>query len=386
MHILFLASYYPNRVRKTVGNFIQRHAEAIGKKFNITVLAIERDNSMAKRYEITWVKKENYSVCMIYCRDIQSTFPLLSIILNFLNSFKALICALKLIKKKKGDFNFVHLNVCYSLGLLAIYLKFFYKKKYVLTEHSSIFLNDNIRTLPSHKVFLIRCIFKFATSLSTVSDYLGRSIVRMGLSKTYSVIPNIVPANLFLTASKPKRKKMSFVHISNLVPLKGCEQMIHACRRLFIRNINFKFIIVGGGGTELNSLKLLSKKLHLEHLIEFTGEVDASKVANYMRHSDFLLMNSEFETFCLVMMEAMSCGIPIVAPNNTVFTENINSERGILMVDRSEESIEIAILDMINKLPNFDPIKIREYVENKFTEESVANKFLELYRSSNLII
>lgn len=384
MHVLFLASYYPNRVRKTVGSFIRRHAGAISRYARISILAIEKDDTLKEPYEIVYSLDQGNPTYIVYYRDIQSDIPLLGSLRTFLSSFRALRICIARIRKERGDYDFVHLNICYSLGLLAIYLKFLKRKPYLFTEHSSLFLNDNVKTFPKYKVFLIRYIFKFALRLSTVSDYLGKSIVELGYSKSYVVIPNIVPVDTFTITQKIARGKLCFIHVSNLIPLKGCEQMLQACRTLADKNLDFRFIIIGGAGIELDRLIALTHSLSLLNYVEFTGEVDSITVASYMADADFFLMNSEFETFCLVMMEAMACGLPIIAPDNTVFSENINPERGVLMADRSAESIVKAVLQMIEHLEEFDRNKIRDYVKEKYTEESVAKKFLDFYNSAGV--
>lgn len=381
MHVLFLASYYPNRVRKTVGSFVRRHAITIGEFSTISILAIEKDETIDEPFEIVYSVDQGNPTYIVYYRDIRSIIPLLGPVRTFLNSFSALKTCIGRIKKESGDFDFVHLNICYSLGLLAIYLKFFQRKCYLFTEHSSLFLNGNVKTFPKYKVFLIRYIFKFASGLSTVSDYLGNSIVRLGYAKSYVVIPNIVPVDTFRVGPSRTGSKPCFIHVSNLIQLKGCEQMLEACKILADKGADFRFIIIGGTGAELNRLTRMSDTLELSKMVDFTGEVDSNTVAQYMRDADFFLMNSEFETFCLVMMEAMACGLPVIAPDNTVFSENINSERGLLMPDRSAKSIANAVSHMMEHSREYNRNKIRDYVVNKYTEESVGLKFLEFYKS-----
>lgn len=357
---------------------------AINKCTPITVLTIEKDNSMSQAYEISYSDADGFPAYIYYYRDVKSAIPFVGLLRTALNSFRNLRKCIRTIRESRGEFDLVHLNVCYSLGLFAMYLKFIQGKRYVYTEHSSLFLNDNFKRSPWHKRFLIRLILRYASRMSTVSDYLGRSIARLGVKREYTVIPNIVPTDLFTMEENEHSKNdvPCFIHVSNLVRLKGCESMLMACKRLVDRHVSFRFVVIGGTGQELSNLLKLAADLGLEQYVEIKGEMDARTVAAYMRRADFFLMNSEFETFCLSMMEAMACGLPVIAPDNTVFSETISHERGLLMKDRSPQSLELAIGQMIETFNQYDRRNIRAYVMNKFTEEIVGKKFLEFYRSA----
>jgi len=54
LHVLFLASWYPSRVLKTNGDFIQRHAEAVALQHNVTVLHVISDSYLSEKTAIKY--------------------------------------------------------------------------------------------------------------------------------------------------------------------------------------------------------------------------------------------------------------------------------------------------------------------------------------------
>ena len=80
------------------------------------------------------------------------------------------------------------------------------------------------------------------------------------------------------------------------------------------RDVNL--VIVGGsldGDRELEALKSRSKELGIENDVIFTGSIGQSDVSFYYSSADVFAHPSHYESFGLAALEAMACGIPIVA-------------------------------------------------------------------------
>ena len=125
LHILFLNSWYPSRVLPINGDFIQRHAEAVSLKHQVTSIHIITDPNSKQSIEI--VKKEINGINTIIGYLKQTQNPILKGYLFFR--------AYKNILREIGHFDLVHLNVLYPFGIFALHLKWFRKKPFIISEH-----------------------------------------------------------------------------------------------------------------------------------------------------------------------------------------------------------------------------------------------------------
>lgn len=108
----------------------------------------------------------------------------------------------------------------------------------------------------------------------------------------------------------------------------------------------------------------------------YHGGVDRAETVGFFGRSKCLLhMNKHFrEPFGLAPVEAMSCGLPVIAWDNGAMRETIkHGESGFLV--KSEQEVEDIIREgLIDKL---DPVKIRAWA-SQFSVENMINRYEEL--------
>ena len=96
-----------------------------------------------------------------------------------------------------------------------------------------------------------------------------------------------------------------------------------------------------------------------------------------MNASDLFVLPSLSESFGIVQIEAMACGVPVVATINGGSEEIITSEDyGLLVEPANPEDLAEKILIALNK--EWDKEKIRKYAE-QFTWERIAERIHEIY-------
>jgi len=113
LHILFLCSWFPSKEYPTNGDFIQRHAEAISLKHNVSVLHIVSSKKIAK----TTIKKDidaNLTTYVGYVKHTENS------ILKAIRFYKTYIQILRLI----GNYDVIHVNTLYPFGILHCIKKF----------------------------------------------------------------------------------------------------------------------------------------------------------------------------------------------------------------------------------------------------------------------
>jgi len=200
---------------------------------------------------------------------------------------------------------------------------------------------------------------RFCQKIITVSDAVKRDLLKQGLEEDKLLtIPNGIEENLLplgkaipLGASGGGDKDKIVGLVGRVVPLKGHDDFITCAKILMPSNPEIKFLIVGEdiahGRRYLNSLKDRVKKEGLEDHVIFTGFLQS--IRDVMADFNVLTLPSWEEPFGLVILEAMSLGVPVVATRSGGVPEIIkDGKNGLLIPPRSPEALSQAILKILN--------------------------------------
>jgi glycosyltransferase involved in cell wall biosynthesis len=128
--------------------------------------------------------------------------------------------------------------------------------------------------------------------------------------------------------------------------------------------------------TRADELGLLGKTVF------FTGLKEQKELVNEIQAADFVVLSSNYETFGTVVIECLSCGIPVVATNVGIVPEVINETNGIMIPAGDDNALEDAINIMLDQYNSYDPQTIRNTVLTKFANETIAKQLLEIYQQS----
>jgi glycosyltransferase involved in cell wall biosynthesis len=171
---------------------------------------------------------------------------------------------------------------------------------------------------------------------------------------------------------------------------KGIETLVRACALLKEKNIpNLKLIIVGGSsanmpdGDERKRIENIVNDLGLKDNTLFAGRIGHDILPMYYTASDVCVIPSHYEPFGLVAIEAMACGVPVVASNvgGLKFTI-IPEETGLLVEPKDTEAFARSIYRIL-----FDDLWVRKMrkqasanVNQRFSWAGVTIQLSELYR------
>lgn len=116
----------------------------------------------------------------------------------------------------------------------------------------------------------------------------------------------------------------------------------------------------------------------LEHpLITFYGEINEHQKTEFMGNAKAVLFPIQWEEpFGMVMIEAMSCGTPVIATNRGSVPEIIDDKQSGFVVNSVEEAIAA-----VSQLPQLNRSKVRELFEKRFTASRMAKDYLNIYNS-----
>ncbi|WP_022835967.1 N-acetyl-alpha-D-glucosaminyl L-malate synthase BshA [Salisaeta longa] len=157
--------------------------------------------------------------------------------------------------------------------------------------------------------------------VTAVSDYLRREThEHFNITTDIEVIPNFIDTDRFHRMDKehfkqalcPNGEKV-MVHVSNFRPVKNATQVVEVFARL-VKNdgLHVKLLLVGDG-PDRSTAERRARDLGVYGDVRFLGKQDP--VEEILSIADVFMMPSGSETFGLAALEAMACGVPVVASN-----------------------------------------------------------------------
>lgn len=147
-------------------------------------------------------------------------------------------------------------------------------------------------------------------------------------------------------------------------------------------NIKHKLVICGGKGWYYDNIFTTIKDNGLEKEIVFTGYVDDEDLPVLYSAADIFAFPSIYEGFGLPVLEAMSCGCPVVASNTSSIPE-VTGDAAVLVTPFDSNDIAKGLLQVINNM-DFKNELIKKGLERSkiFSWHSAAKKLLNIFKTT----
>lgn len=183
----------------------------------------------------------------------------------------------------------------------------------------------------------------------------------------------LVPNMLYDIPDKnSKLKDKNIITVSRLDAGKRVDDIIRAFSK--IDDKTWKLYILGDG-KEMDNLSNIIKELKLEDRVFLEGYKNKEEIEEYMLKSSLFLMASVTEGLPMVLLEAMSYGVPCIAYETASGVNDIisNGENGYVIKDRNEEEY----IDKINKVIEDNELRKKlgtnaKETSYKFSRDEVA--------------
>lgn len=191
----------------------------------------------------------------------------------------------------------------------------------------------------------------------------------------------LVPNMLYDIPDKTSNlKEKNIITVSRLDYGKKNDDIIRAFAKL--NNKDYKLYIIGDG-KEFDNLNKLVYDLDLKDRVILTGYKDKKEIEKYMLKSNLFLMASLTEGLPMVLLEAMSYGVPCIAYETASGVSDIikNNKNGYIIKNRDEE----LYISMINKIINNEKLRkeMGESAKNtarQFSKEEVTKIWLNILK------
>ena len=173
---------------------------------------------------------------------------------------------------------------------------------------------------------------------------------------------------------KLDKEKNIILFVGSLHPLKGPHILLKAIPKVIRKNRDTLFVFVGGG--DIDRYKKLSEELGVREYVKFTGYVDKNKPF-YYKASDIFVLPSFLECLPLVILEAMACGVPIVASKVGGIPDVVKDGwNGLLVPPGDSEALANAIIylleneDIRERMGKNGRERVKNYSWDKIAEET----------------
>jgi N-acetyl-alpha-D-glucosaminyl L-malate synthase BshA len=240
---------------------------------------------------------------------------------------------------------------------------------------------------PSYRETVAFCIEQ-SDGVTAVSESLRDDTYRhLRLTSPIVVVPNFLDcgryapqpsAALRAEACPPDRYDSLLLHVSNFRPVKRLDAVIDVFRR--VRERRRTRLLLVGDGPERPRVEALARELGLAEHVEIRGELD--DVRGLLSVADVFLLPSAQESFGLAALEAMACGVPVVASRVGGLPEVITDGlTGFLRAPEDHAGMAEAVLDLLDDPSRRERIVhlARASVVDRFDEDRVVPMYEALY-------
>jgi glycosyltransferase involved in cell wall biosynthesis len=381
MHILIYASWYPSALNPVLGSFIRDQATALtvaGMQVGVVALNHLSVRDLADRRlhdDRRYANEHGIHTYRAYDARI---------LMRAIYGDRYLHGASKdrLFGRYVADHgmpDLIHAHTTLFGGVLAARIKRRHGLPLVITEHNSAYASPG---MPLWLDRLAAATLRSADARLVVSRPLGRLLeARYGdRIVPWEWVPNIVDERFqsVKPGSSSDHATFRFLNVANLVEVKGHVNLLHAFARRFRADSGVE-LRIGGGGPLEGELRQLTRALGIEAQVTFLGPLDRAQVAAEMQGADAFVLSSDYESFGVVLIEALACGKPVVATDCGGPGCIVHQANGVLVPSGRPDELGAAMAGMRERIGQYDSVLIQRDCLDRFGSARVVQRLTTIY-------
>lgn len=380
MHILVIPSWYPQFSGDIGGSFFREQAIAlkkVGYKVGVIypqIRSLKNIKSILKKpFGLTIENDEGVNTLKWHTANYIPKNKKY----NKSHWVRVVLKLFDIYVERFGKPDIIHVHSMLYAGFAAKIIYDKYNIPYVITEHSTAFARNLV---PFNDISSLKKVVSDAKACIAVSNEFVTLLNELFETQKWIFIPNIVNDEFLNYEKKIEQKEyFTFINVCFLEKKKRVDILISSFAEAFRGNEKI-YLKIGGDGVLKPKLEMLAKELGVESQVVFLGKLSREQVKEEVALSNVFVLSSEYETFGVVLIEALALGKPVIATKCGGPESIIIPEVGHLIEKNSENEMKRALLKIYQDWNKYNSAKIKQYCSENFSEKSVIEKLTKIYK------
>ena len=380
--LIVFSSLFPNATQPNAGLFIRERMFRVGKQLPIVVVS---PKPWFPGQGLIRLFRPHYRPLPARTETqmgVEVIFPRFLAIPGMLRGLDSLFMAIgsyfTLRRLKAQGYNLIDAHFAYPDGHAAQRLGRWLKLPVTVTLRGTEVPQSRNPALMSK----LRGVFRDADQVITVSDSLRQLAYSLGLPEARGqVVGNGVDANRFTPVPQAEARQrfdlpdaaQVLITVGGLVERKGFHRVIACLPALLEKHPDLHYLIVGGPcpeGDLTEALKDQVTKLDLTERVHFLGPISPDDLKWPLSAADVFVLSTRNEGWANVILEAMACGVPVVASDVGGNAEVVSSPELGAIVPFDDQVALTSALDQA-LVRQWNPQSIRAYAEENSWDSRV---------------
>lgn len=223
--------------------------------------------------------------------------------------------------------------------------------------------------------------FRKAKNIIVCSEVMKEQVHKLTDAQVY-VVPNGVNCKgIGNINTNIKIKHPSIIYIGLLEKIKGVDVLIKATA-IIKEKLPYIHVYIAGEGSQEDSLKQLVADLRLNDIIDFLGYLHDKDKYSYLKSADLCIVPSRYESFGIIILEAMACGIPIIASGVGNIPYLLKTQKNGLVVHPDDpKTLACEIIKLIKNKELQSKMKLNSLnIIKGFDWELIAKQTIAVYK------
>ena len=380
--LLWLASWYPNPYDHFIGDFIQRHADAVSLFTPVELIHVLQIGAYTK-VEKSFVQKNKRGNLTEHIHVFAFNPTGIAILDKIRYNLAYQHYYLRILQdffREYGQPDLIHVHVPIKAGIIARIILGKWRIPYIVSEHGSYYETsapDHFSTRSKYFQSQTKKIFRDALAVTNVSAAIGKKIEAITGKPITRVIHNVVNTNLFYYKPKETAALFRWIHVSTMHEQKNPEGLLQAFTLLFAKRTDWELLLCGSVNDGLHEH---IQSLPYKDKITCTGEISYTEVARQMRRANAFVLFSNHENFPCVIIEALCSGLPVIATNTGGIAEAVDDTNGLLVNVHDVDALTESMNELMERYSRFNRVDIALQASLRYNPSAIGRQFMDLYR------
>lgn len=281
-----------------------------------------------------------------------------------------------------GKPDVIHAHNMVTGGLLARWAAAELDVPYVVTEHAGAYSRSGAFALSAART-LARAQNSPSAVIAVGSELAAHLTNGLphGAPFPILVVPNVIdPGFLKLPLASRRGHPCTIVGLGNLRREKNFALLLTAFSRADLPADSR--LVIGGAGPEASRLARLADALGIANRVTFPGRLTRDQVVELLLSADIFAHPSDSETFGVVLIEALACGVPVLATSSGGARDIVSADAGMLTPVGDVGRFAVALGELYRRREHFDSMALRASCLSRFGPKAFVQRMLPIYEQA----